>query len=61
MNFFFSPKCDWLYPIDFIMPNPNPMAKLAYHVKILRKLRLNVPKRWFLAIFTTRYIYLWLK
>jgi len=42
---------DWLLLVDFVMLNTNSMAKLAYHVKILRKLKLNVPKR---AIFITR-------
>jgi len=27
------------------MLNPNPVVKLIYHVRILRKLKLNVPKR----------------
>jgi len=30
------------FPVDFIMPNINPVVKLAYHVRVLRKLKLNV-------------------
>jgi len=40
-------------PVDFVILNMNLVAKLAYHVKILRKLILNVPKKAILAIFTT--------
>jgi len=47
----FSSKCDWSFSVDFIMLNTN-LIELAYHVRILRKLKLNVPKR---AIFTTRF------
>jgi len=54
----FSPKCDWSFPVDFVVLNTNPVAKLAYHIRILKKLRLNVSKRTILTIFITR---LWLK
>jgi len=40
------------------MLNRNPVAKLVYRVRILRKLKLNVSKRMILALFITR---LWLK
>jgi len=49
---FFSPKCDKSFSVNFVILNPNPATK--WPIKILRKLRLNVPKRAILATFITR-------